>query len=78
MAKCGLFYGEYPYFAGFIIFVMVRGGGVFVKCGSCIMLKGVGIDPFKKNFKVSTMCRQLGSGTNHLGIKKASCEALSV
>ena len=31
----------------------------------------------KKNFfsGVSNMCRQLGSGTNQLGIKKASCEA---
>jgi hypothetical protein len=30
------------------------------------MLKGVGIDPFKKNLfsGVSTMCLQLGSGTN--------------
>lgn len=30
----------------------------------------------KKNFSgVSNMCLQLGSGTNQLGIKKASCEA---
>jgi len=37
--KCGLSTGEYPYFAGFIIFVMgcMEGGGI-AKCVSCIML----------------------------------------
>lgn len=32
------------------------------------MLKGIEIDPFKKNLfsGVSTMCLQLGSGTNQL------------
>lgn len=75
MAKCGLSIGEYPYFAGFLIFVMVGGGGV----GKCVFLYSadqvVGTRS-KKNFfsGVSTMCLQLGSGTNQLdGVNKMVC-----
>lgn len=67
--------GEYPYFAGFLIFVMTSGGGVFVKLGSWVMLKEVEIDPLEKNFylelgSVSNQtvinCHDLGSATNQL------------
>jgi hypothetical protein len=63
--KCGLFIGEYPVFAGFVIFVKRGIGGWYRKMRFVvneILLLGPGS---KKIFG------ELGSGTNHLaGVDK--------
>ena len=59
--------GEYPDFAGFVIFVMGRSGGWFRKMRLVHNADQVVGTRSKKIFSgVSTMCLQLGSVTNQL------------